>query len=54
MRILEDKNFKASSNEEMKALNEAVILLSKKPKDFNDCIEYARNKFSKYFVNDIR
>ena len=42
MRILDDNNFKASSNEEMKALNEAVTLLSKKPKDFKDCIDYAR------------
>ena len=25
-----------------------------KPKTFDNCIEYARNRFQKYFVNDIR
>ena len=29
----------------MKALNEALILLEKKPNDFKDCIVYARKKF---------
>jgi len=45
MRILEDKTFKASSNEEMKALNEAVVLLGKQAREFKDCVIYARQKF---------
>jgi len=31
-----------------------VSLLKKKPTNFDDCISYARQKFQKYFVNDIR
>jgi hypothetical protein len=29
-------------------------MLKKRPKNFNDCIEYARKRFEKYYCNDIK
>jgi ubiquitin-activating enzyme E1 len=54
MKILDDPNFKPAGPQELKTLREAVTLLKKKPTTFDDCIRYARQKFQKYFVNDIR
>ena len=46
--------FEPSDSQEIKTLREAVSLLKKRPTNFQDCIKYARQKFQKYFVNDIR
>jgi len=35
------------------SLKEAVKILKKRPKNFDDCIEYARMKFEKLFNHDI-
>ena len=53
-KIIEDSNFKVTNSQELKTLREAVDLLKKRPTTFDDCIKYARFKFQKYFVNDIR
>lgn len=39
---------------DIKALKDAVSMANKTPYDFNECIEWARRKFKKYFHNDIR
>ena len=42
------------AHSDLKALKDAVSLIRKAPKDFDDCISYARKKFQKFFHNDIR
>jgi len=54
LKILDAGSIQVSSNQEFKTLNEVKSLLSKRPLNFEDCIRYARLKFQKYFVNDIR
>ena len=55
MKILEDINsYIPTNSQELKNLREAVTYLKKRPFNFEDCIIYARKKFQKYFVNDIR
>jgi len=39
---------------DIKSLKNAVKHLRKKPSNFDDCVKYARMKFQKYFVNDIK
>jgi len=39
---------------ELKAWKDALWMAKKAPKTFDDCIMYARKKFEKYFVNDIK
>ena len=53
VKILSDVNFKPTTPEEVKALREVVKLIKNAPASFNECIIWARNKFQKYFVNDI-
>lgn len=53
-KVLEDPNFDQIDSQEIKAIREALVLLQKRPTNFDDCIKYARTKFQKYFVNDIR
>lgn len=38
----------------MKEFKEAIKFLVKRPKNFEDCITYALNKFYKYYRNDIK
>ncbi len=52
--VLDKTNPTPSSTQEITALKEAIRLLRKRPFTFEDCITYARRKFQKYFVNDIR
>eukprot|EP00829_Urostomides_striatus_P000283 TRINITY_DN1026_c0_g1_i2.p2 TRINITY_DN1026_c0_g1~~TRINITY_DN1026_c0_g1_i2.p2 ORF type:complete len:239 (-),score=100.95 TRINITY_DN1026_c0_g1_i2:21-737(-) len=52
--VVDKENFVPSSAQEVTALKEAIRLLKKKPETFEDCITYARKKFQKYFINDIR
>eukprot|EP00826_Nyctotherus_ovalis_P044102 TRINITY_DN4733_c0_g3_i1.p1 TRINITY_DN4733_c0_g3~~TRINITY_DN4733_c0_g3_i1.p1 ORF type:complete len:529 (-),score=187.98 TRINITY_DN4733_c0_g3_i1:63-1649(-) len=40
--------------QEISALKEAIRFLKHRPASFADCVRYARNKFQKYFVNDVR
>mgnify|MGYP000926696280 CR=1 FL=1 len=55
MKILDEiEKFAPGDSQEIKTLREAVNLLKKRPTNFQDCIKYARQKFQKYFVNDIR
>ena len=39
---------------ELRALKEANSYADKAPKNYMDCLKYARNKFEKYFNHDIR
>eukprot|EP01022_Parablepharisma_sp_SALTPOND_P015993 TRINITY_DN22_c0_g3_i1.p1 TRINITY_DN22_c0_g3~~TRINITY_DN22_c0_g3_i1.p1 ORF type:complete len:4095 (+),score=552.02 TRINITY_DN22_c0_g3_i1:5895-18179(+) len=52
--VLEKPEPTASSAQEITALKQAIQFLKRRPYSFSDCIAYARNKFQKYFVNDIR
>lgn len=52
--MLEDPEFKPTNMQELQTFKHAVKLLKHKPTTFDDCIQYAREKFQKYFVNDIR
>jgi ubiquitin-activating enzyme E1 len=52
--VEELENYKVTGSQELKTLREALTLLKKKPVSFEDCIKYARHKFQKYYVNDIR
>lgn len=36
------------------SLKEGLKILSKKPKSFDECIEYARMKFEKFFSHDTQ
>jgi hypothetical protein len=54
LKILEDINYKPTSAEEIKALREAVKILKGVPKNYEECMSWARHKFEKYFVNDIK
>ncbi|CAD8160802.1 unnamed protein product [Paramecium pentaurelia] len=42
------------SLEDNKPLREGIKLFKNKPNSFEDCIKWARGKFQKYFVNDIK
>lgn len=53
-KILDDPNYQVTDSQDLKTLREAIGLLKKRPTSFDDCIRYARIKFQKYFVNDIR
>lgn len=53
-KFLEDEKIDESAAQEVKTFRESVSLLSKKPTTFDDCVRYARMKFQKYYVNDIR
>eukprot|EP00331_Platyophrya_macrostoma_P003474 CAMPEP_0176424196 /NCGR_PEP_ID=MMETSP0127-20121128/10705_1 /TAXON_ID=938130 /ORGANISM="Platyophrya macrostoma, Strain WH" /LENGTH=779 /DNA_ID=CAMNT_0017805231 /DNA_START=99 /DNA_END=2438 /DNA_ORIENTATION=- len=55
MKILDELDkYEPTDSQEIKTLREAVSLLKKRPTNFQDCIKYARQKFQKYYVNDIR
>ncbi len=53
-KLLEGVHFAPTNMQELQTLKQAVKLLKKMPTNFDDCIRYARHKFQKYFVNDIR
>ena len=50
----EGESFIPTSQEDVKSLREVVKLLERRPKTFEDCLQYARNKFEKLFNHDIR
>jgi len=52
--VLEKGALPTATAQEISALKEAIRFLKHRPMDFSDCIKYARNKFQKYFVNDIK
>jgi len=54
LKILEDVSYKPTSPEDVKSLRETVKLVKNQPKSFSDCVSWARKKFQKYFVNDIK
>jgi len=53
-KLLEEPDFAPTNMQELQTLKQAVKLLKKMPTNFDDCVRYARHKFQKYFVNDIR
>jgi len=53
-KLIEDPDFKPTNAQELQTFKEAIKLLKNRPTTFDDCIKYAREKFQKYFVNDIR
>lgn len=40
--------------DEVASLKAGLKLLRKRPRNFNDCIEFARKKFDKFFNHAIR
>jgi len=54
VKLLSDKKIEITSGEELKTLREAVKFLKFRPTTFEDCISYARNRFQRYFHNDIK
>lgn len=54
LKILEDTNYEPQNPEELKALRESVKLLSSVPKSYEECINWALQKFVKYFHYDIQ
>ena len=54
VKLLEDPDYNPTNMQELETLKHAVKLLKKMPTNFDDCVRYARHKFQKYFVNDIR
>ena len=54
MMVLDKTSPVPCSTQEITALKEAIRMLKKRPFNFEDCIAFARRKFQKYFVNDIR
>jgi len=52
--LIDDPEFKPSNMQELQTFKHGVKLLKTRPTIFDDCVRYAREKFQKYFVNDIR
>jgi len=52
--VLEKTVPPTASAQDITALKQAIRFLKKRPYSFADCIAYARNKFQKYFNNDIQ
>lgn len=50
----EAATFVPTSQEDTKSLREVVKLLERRPTSFEDCLNYARQKFEKFFNHDIR
>lgn len=48
------KNYEDLLAQEQKILAESYRFLKNWPKDLSDCVAWARNKFEKFFVNDIK
>jgi len=42
------------TSDEVQALKEGLKLLKKRPRNFNDCIEYARLRFEKFYNHAIK
>lgn len=53
-KMLETPDYAPTSSEESKALREGIKLFRNVPKSYEDCIIWARGKFEKYFVKDIK
>jgi hypothetical protein len=47
-----DKNYKPEKDD-IKSLFESLTMVTKGPKNFDDCIYYAITKFYKYFRDDV-
>ena len=47
-----EKGYNPDSGD-IKALNESLKMVTKGPKNFDDCIEYAITKFYKYYRDDV-
>jgi len=43
-----------TSQQDITNLKNGLKMLQKRPKNFNDCIEYARKRFEKYYSKDIK
>ena len=52
--FVDNVDFVPQTGQEIKSLEKALKWLEKKPGSFKDCIKYARSKFQKYFVNDVK
>jgi hypothetical protein len=49
---IKDPNFKPEKDD-IKSLNDCIVMATKGPLNFEDCIVYSIGKFYKYFRNDI-
>lgn len=55
IKILEEgEKFHAQSQQDTISLKAGLKFLEKKPKNFDDCIAFARLKFEKFFNHDVR
>jgi hypothetical protein len=54
MKILEEPKYIPTSPEELKELRQAVKIVKNVPANYEACVFWARRKFQKYFVNDIK
>ncbi|CAD8118277.1 unnamed protein product [Paramecium sonneborni] len=52
--IIDNQSFNPSNPEEIKQLKSTIKLLQFAPIKLDDCIQWAKNKFQKYFINDIK
>ncbi|CAD8207678.1 unnamed protein product [Paramecium octaurelia] len=52
--IIENQSFNPQNPEEIKQLKSTIKLLQQAPTKLEDCIQWAKNKFQKYFINDIK
>lgn len=53
-KLLEDEHYDPSGGQELRELKEALKMIEKRPKSYEDCIIYAIKKFYKYYRNDIK
>lgn len=49
---VKDSKFKPEKDD-IKSINDCIVMATKGPKTFDDCIAYAITKFYKYFRDDI-
>lgn len=54
LRIADEENYDPQGGQELKELMNAIKMIEKQPKTFDDCVFYAIKKFYKYFRNDIK
>ena len=55
LKVLEEgKSFNPVSQQDIISLKECIKILDKRPKNYEDCVAYARHKFEKYYNHDIK
>ena len=54
LKVIQNPEAIPVSSQEITCLKDAVNFLQKRPQTFDDCLKYARRKFQKLYVNDIR